>query len=499
MALARLISRGQAGLDAYEVSVEVHLAGGLPGFAVTGLPTAAVRESKDRVKAALQNCGFQIPAERVTVHLGPADVPKDGGRFDLAIALGVIQAKEHREWKTHDTEFLGELTLSGELRAVDGAVSAALAARDAGRRIVVPAENAGEASFVRDAAVHGARHLLDVIAELDGSRPLPRVAAQAQAPSAETAPDLSGVRGQMAAKRALAIAAAGAHNLLMVGPPGSGKSMLAERLRGLLPSLGEADMLSVAKIASAAGDRFAWARCTEAPFRAPHPTTSALALVGGGGRPRPGEVSLAHRGVLFLDELPEFSRAALEALREPIETCVVEISRLHEHVEYPADFQLLAAMNPCPCGHLGDGTDRCRCSSGRVRAYRDRISGPLLDRFDMHVEVPAVPFAELAATPPPAETPALRERIAAVRRVQLERSATLNARLPDHVLWQSLDLAAGARDLLERAAKRWRLSARSTVRVLRVSRTIADLADSARVEAEHLAEALQLRCFDRVG
>jgi magnesium chelatase family protein len=496
--LARLISRGQSGLEAYEVSVEVHLAGGLPGFAITGLPTAAVRESKDRVRAALQTCGFPIPAQRVTVHLGPADVPKDGGRFDLPIALGVIKASQHCDWDIDATEFVGELTLGGALRPVNGVVPAALASRDAGRRLIVPQDNADEASLIADAHVHGARHLLDVLADLNGANALPRVAVRPPpAAPPRAGADLSDVRGQTIAKRALGIAAAGGHNLLMVGPPGSGKSMLAERLRGLLPPLAEPEMLCVASIASVAGDRFAWSRGAEPPFRAPHHTTSARALVGGGGRPRPGEVSLAHQGVLFLDELPEFSRTALEALREPIETGVVEISRLHERIAFPAQFQLLAAMNPCPCGHLGDGTDRCCCSLGRIQAYRARVSGPLLDRFDMHIEVPTVPFDELAAPPSGGESAAVRADVAAARHRQTERRGALNARLDDAALWRCVNLAPGARTLLQRAVDHWQLSARSAVRILRVSRTIADLASANGVEAVHLAEALQLRCLDR--
>jgi magnesium chelatase family protein len=500
MSLARLNSRGQSGLDAYEVTVEAHLAGGLPGFAITGLPAATVRESKDRVRAALQTCARSVPPSRITVHLGPADVPKDGGRFDLAIALAIALAKKKSEkeqprWAIDDLEFLGELALSGELRPITGALPAVLAAQAAGRRVILPAANANEAAMVAGAEVYLARHLTEVLDHLDGVSPLPRVEP---VPLPETVPcsaDLADVRGQALAKRALTIAAAGGHSLLMVGPPGSGKSMLAERINGLLPLLRTAEVLRAASIASVAGKPVDQSLLP--PFRAPHHTISTAALVGGGSRPRPGEVSLAHHGVLFLDELPEFSRMALEALREPLETGIVRISRIREQVTFPAEFQLVAAMNPCPCGFLGDGTDRCRCPGTRVEQYRARVSGPLLDRFDLHIEVPRVGFAEITQSESTAESAALRTVVTRSRARQLARSGRLNARLNGNAIWQAIVLRAEQRALLKRAAERWQLSGRSVIRILKVARSIADLDDSDEVTAQHVAEAVQLRCLDR--
>jgi magnesium chelatase family protein len=499
MSLARLLSRGQVGLTAYVVTVEVHISGGLPNFMVTGLPAAAVRESKDRVRAALQTSGYAIPASRVTVHLGPADVPKQGGRFDLPIALGVLIAQQSKEWLTSRMEFLGELALNGELRPITGALPAVIAAQKAGHALVLPAANAAEAALVSDAEVYVAKHLQDVVMHLDGGAPLPRVARCEHAAATAEVPfaDLSDVRGQAFAKRALTVAAAGGHNLLMVGPPGSGKSMLAERLSGLLPPLGHDDMLRVACIASVAGEPSAASPTQLAPFRAPHHTSSAASLVGGGSRPRPGEISLAHRGVLFLDELPEFGRDALEALREPLESGVARISRVHEQITFPAEFQLVGAMNPCACGFLGDGTDRCKCTPYRLEQYRGRLSGPLLDRFDLHVEVPRVSFSEIAEPGAGGESAAVRELVARVRQRQLTRGGKLNARLDARALWRVVKLGGEQRALLKRAADRWQLSARSTLRVLKVARTLADLDEVEAVSPVHVAEALQLRCRDR--
>jgi magnesium chelatase family protein len=499
VALACLLSRGQAGLDAYPVTVEVHLAGGLPGFAVTGLPAGAVRESKDRVRAALASSGFTVPVSRITAHLGPADIPKQGGRFDLPIALGVIAADRQPRWRLGALEFLGELALNGDLRPITGALPAVIAAQKAGHALVLPAANAAEAALVPGAEAYVATTLKEVVEHLDGHAALPRVAARTKPFREGIGPDLADVHGQAFAKRALIVAAAGGHNLLMMGPPGSGKSMLAERLASLLPPLEYQDMLRVASIASVAGELATAEPTLAPPFRAPHHTTSAQALVGGGTRPRPGEVSLAHRGVLFLDELPEFSRAALEALREPLESGVARISRVHEQLAFPAEFQLVAAMNPCPCGFRGDGTDRCHCSPGRLEHYGGRISGPLLDRFDLHVEVPRVAFSALAEPPPTGESARVRETVTAARIVQLDRSGRLNARLDARGLWRVVKLGREQRELLKRAAERWQLSARSSLRVLKVARTIADLAGSADVTAEHVAEALQLRCRDRGG
>ncbi len=498
MPLARLISRGQRGMDAYEVTVEVHLSGGLPTFTISGLPAAAVRESRDRVRAALQTFGSPLPPSRVTAHLGPADIPKEGGRFDLPIALGVLKANKGLPWQTDGTEFIGELALSGELRPVQGALLAVLAARDARRAIVIPADNAAEAALVDDATVYPAGHLRDVVAHLDETVKLAALQPAPAAPASNGGLELADVRGQSAAKRALIVAAAGGHHLLLIGPPGVGKSMLAQRLPGLLPPLRAEEMLCVASIASIAAKVGNAIASTTRPFRAPHHSASAVALVGGGNRPRPGEISLAHLGVLFLDELPEFQRSALEALRQPLESGVISVARTHETTQFPAAFQLVAAMNPCPCGYLGDGSDRCRCSETRLKTYRARLSGPLLERFDLQVELSRVPMEHFAAAASADGSAAAAGSVSAARERQLTRGGILNARLGDRSLWQEVSLEGEGRRLLIRAAERWRLSARSCTRILKVARTIADLAAARDVAVPHVAEAIQLRCLERL-
>ncbi|MCU7810276.1 MAG: YifB family Mg chelatase-like AAA ATPase, partial [Candidatus Thiodiazotropha sp. (ex Notomyrtea botanica)] len=389
MSLAILYSRAQEGIQAPLVTVEIHLANGLPALSIVGLPEMAVRESKDRVRGALTNSQFEFPARRITINLAPADLPKEGGRFDLPIGLGILAASGQLPKATLENyEFAGELALSGELRPVTGILPAALAAREAGRTLIVPRQNADEAALVADLNLHCADHLLEVCAHLNGTSLLPTIRKNSRPTVSGHQPYLAEVKGQHQAKRALEIAAAGGHALLFIGPPGTGKSMLATRLPGILPEMSEDEALESAAIASITNRPFQPERWLQRPFRSPHHTASAVALVGGGSKPRPGEISLAHNGVLFLDELPEFERHVLEVLREPMENGWITISRATQQAEYPARFQLIAAMNPCPCGYLGDGSERCRCSIEQIKRYRNRISGPLLDRIDMHVEVP---------------------------------------------------------------------------------------------------------------
>jgi len=497
MNLALVHSRARSGVRAPAVRVEVHLGGGLPAMSIVGLPEAAVREARDRVRAAIQCSQFEFPARRITVNLAPADLPKDGGRFDLAIALGILAASGQVPLEPlGQYEFLGELGLTGELRAIDGVLPAALAAAEAGRGLVVPAGNGAEAALASRVEASTARTLLEVCALLHGRKSLPRAEVQWVAP--RPGPDLADVRGQAHARRALEIAAAGGHHLLMIGPPGCGKTLLASRLPGLLPGASEDEALEAAAIASVSGRGIDPARWRERPFRAPHHTASAVALVGGGADPRPGEISLAHQGVLFLDELPEWDRRALEVLREPLESGVVTVSRAARSAEFPARFQLVAAMNPCPCGWAGDSSGRCRCTDDVIRRYRARISGPLLDRIDLHIEVPRLPPADLRPDSAPGEGSAqVRERVLRARQCQHERAGKPNSRLDQAETTSHCRVSERDHALLERAIDALQLSARSMHRILRVARTIADLDGSAGILTHHLTEAIGFRRNDR--
>ncbi len=498
MSLATVLTRAQFGLDAPPVRVEVHCGAGLPQFQIVGLAETAVRESRERVRAALAQCGCEFPPGRVTVNLAPADLPKEGGRFDLAVALGILTASKQLAPACLDgTEFYGELSLSGELRSVRGALAAAVHAVRDGRRLVVPAVNAEEARVAQGARVAGGATLTTVCNGLRGGAGLEFATGGELSACQASVPDLADVRGQAGAKRALEIAAAGGHSLLLIGPPGAGKSMLAQRLPGLLPPLDDAEALECAMLHSLARPLPPVAEWRRRPFRAPHHGASAAAVIGGGGRLRPGEISLAHHGVLFLDELPEYRRDVLEALREPLESGTVSLARAAWHGQFPARFQLVAAMNPCQCGYAGDSNGRCRCAPPSVRRYLSRLSGPLLDRIDLHVEVPRLEYTALAPLASSAETSAtIAARVLLARSRQLPRGA-LNSALDQKLLTEACGLGLREHGLLDAASRRLGLSARACHRILRVSRTIADLAGLQRVGVTELSEAIGYRRLDR--
>ena len=509
MSLALVHSRTLVGLQARPVQVEVHLANGLPSFTLVGLADTEVKEARERVRSAIQNAGLDFPHnKRITVNLAPADLPKDSGRFDLPIALGILAASGQIDAeRLAGHEFAGELSLGGELRPIRGALAMGLALRQDGAaatttQLVLPPDSAEEAALVRDARVWRARHLLDVarqfapegsaLAEADGNDDGWQQVQAAPSLAPRTGPDLADVKGQAGARRALEIAAAGNHSLLLVGSPGSGKSMLAQRLAGLLPALSDEEALEAAALASLAG-RFRLGDWGRRPTCAPHHSASAVALVGGGSPPRPGEISLAHHGVLFLDELPEFPRGALEALREPLESGQIRISRAACQTEFPARFQLVAAMNPCPCGHLGSRLQPCRCTPQQVARYQGRLSGPLLDRIDLQVEVPALPAQELLGVPAGESSARVRERVLAARDFATMRQGHANQLLQGQALEEHAALDAAAIQFLQKAATRLGWSGRATHRVLRVARTIADLAGCDMIAVPHLAEAMQYR------
>ncbi len=498
MNLATTHTRARVGVDAPPVTVETHLSNGLPSLSIVGLPETGVKESKDRVRSALMTAGFEFPARRITINLAPADLPKEGSRFDLAIAIGILAASGQipADALTR-TEFLGELSLDGQVRPVQGILPAVIAAQEAGRGLILPSGNAEEAALAGADDTCAAEHLLAVCAHLRGEEKLPKIMPAPRQRTLPTGlPDLADVQGQAVPKRALELAAAGNHNLLFFGTPGTGKSMLASRLPGILPPLENQHALEVAAVHSVAGRSLSPDAWLNPPYRAPHHTASAVALVGGGSTPKPGEISLAHRGVLFLDELPEFDRKVLEVLREPMESGQVVISRAASQVTFPACFQVVAAMNPCPCGYQGHPTIACQCSTAQIARYQSKLSGPLLDRFDLHVQVPVQSGDVLLRRPERGEGSAqVRERVMAAREKQWARGC-LNSALAGEELFEHCALDAPSRAMLENAMDRFGLSGRAVHRILRVARTLADLADCRVLGKSHLVEALGYRALD---
>ena len=499
MQLATLYTRALNGINAAEVTVEVHLSNGLPAFSIVGLPEAAVRESKDRVRAAIINSNFEFPARKITVNLAPADLPKDGGRYDLPIALGILAASgQIDKTSLYQYEFHGELALSGLLREVDGSLPVALAAQKNNKKLIMPAKSAAQAALTNNAEIFSADDLLSVCQHLQGLVRLPVAEASYEQTSISSIADMSDVRGQHHTRRALEIAAAGRHNMLMIGPPGTGKSMLASRLPGILPPMSTQQALESASINSISHQGFDIQQWKQRPFRSPHHTATGVALVGGGSKPSPGEISLAHQGVLFLDELTEFDRRTLDVLREPMETGSITISRAARQADFPARFQLIAAMNPCPQGYTCDGKNLCRCTPQQQIKHRNRISAPFLDRIDIHIEVPRIGKQALNSETPKGETSKqVRQRVLKAFQIQSNRGPRFNAELKVKEIEAFCPLKEKEQLLLENAMDKLKLSARAYHRILKLARTIADIEGSRNIEFPHITEAISYRSLDR--
>ncbi len=498
MSLTQLTTRAQDGVSAPEVNVEVHISNGLPAFTMVGLPEAAVRESRDRVRSAIINSGFEFPARRITVNLAPADLPKEGGRYDLPIALGILAASNQiNASKLGDFDCYGELALSGKCRNVDGLLPALIASKQAGKQIIIPAGNRPEASLVRDVSIYSCDSLTQVCASLNGGEALPIIESTESYNLGTFQNDLSEVYGQHQARRALEIAASGAHHMIMMGPPGTGKSMLAQRLNTILPLMSENEAMSSASIRSISHKPVNADNWLQRPFQSPHHTVSGVALVGGGSNPKPGEISLAHNGVLFLDELTEFDRKSIEVLREPLETGKIHISRAARQAEFPAEFQLIAAMNPCPRGC--DSIQTCACSLEQLNRYRNKLSAPLMDRIDIQIELPRLEHNELINHRQRSQESSkqVRKRVIKARNRQLERQACLNAKMTNHQIEQYCELDQATEQLLLISIDKLRLTARSYHKILRLARTIADMAGELNILSTHLAEAIAYRQQDK--